>query len=356
MTAKGPSIFRFGTMTHVYSGGLASIICAIFLIRTERMRCVYEEGIRANSAKINDRYHQFRKMVVPSKQSLLVPVSVAMLFVVSISEGYAQNSTANYFTFVALIYPLWLFHFTILQFTALVQSTRCILTKLNWMLDAFLESLQKQTGGGQQQSKPEKDVLEHVTSSISQTAYIPSHELISGDRLTYMFIIHENVAKLAEHINAAYSLQIIAIVSVAFVNTLFAFFIETKLLFWNLQMHDLILQAARYAFEWIPGCLLIYYMLLVCASTHSEFFKSATLLHKLLQYKSNFFIDDQALFERSKAIALQLLHRKRVSLFDGSGLFQLDFTFIFSIFSAATSYLIVLLQFDLSKDLQKATL
>lgn len=101
------------------------------------------------------------------------------------------------------------------------------------MLDAFLESLQKQTGGGQQQSKPEKDVLEHVTSSISQTAYIPSHELISGDRLTYMFIIHENVAKLAEHINAAHSLQIIAIVSVAFVNTLFAFFIETKVRVWG---------------------------------------------------------------------------------------------------------------------------
>ncbi|XP_050094102.1 gustatory and pheromone receptor 33a-like [Anopheles aquasalis] len=356
IAAKGPSIFRFGMMTHVYSGVLGSIICALFLFRTERMRCVYQEAIRTNSAKVNDRYHQFRKMVVPSKQSWLVPASVVMLFAVSLSEGYAQHSTSNYFAFVALIYPLWLFHLTILQFTELVQSTRCILTKLNWMLDAFLESLQKQAAGGLQHANTEKDVLEHVTSAISQTAYISSHDLISGDRLTYMFIIHENVAKLAEYINAAHSLQVIAIVSVAFVNTLFAFFIETKLLFWNLHMYDLILQAARYAFEWIPGCLLIYYMLLVCASTHNELFKSATLLHKLLQYKSNFFIDDQALFERSKAIALQLLHRKRVSLFDGSGLFQLDFTFIFSIFSAATSYLIVLLQFDLSKDLQKATL
>ncbi|XP_052873625.1 gustatory and pheromone receptor 33a-like [Anopheles cruzii] len=221
------------------------------------------------------------------------------------------------------------------------------------MLDGFIESLQKQNAGGQQPA--EKDIFEKVTF-IKQRTSVPNHEHITGEQLTQMFIIHENVAKLAEYINSAYSLQVIAIVSVAFVNMLFAFFIETKLLFWNINMTDLIVQAARYGFEWIPGCLLIYYMLIVCASTHTELFKSATLLHKLLQYKSNIFIDDQPLFERAKAIALQLLHRKRVSLFDGSGLFKLDFTFIFSIFSAATSYLIVLLQFDLSKDLQKATL
>uniref|UniRef100_A0A182YRM4 Uncharacterized protein n=1 Tax=Anopheles stephensi TaxID=30069 RepID=A0A182YRM4_ANOST len=222
------------------------------------------------------------------------------------------------------------------------------------MLDAFLESLQRQSTPIVP-IKGEKKAL-HKVYPISRRPYVSEHELISGERLTYMFVIHENVAKLAEFINRAYSLQLIAIVTVTFVNTLFGFFIETKLLFWNYQMVDLILRACRYAFECIPACLLIYNMLVVCASTHTELFKSASLLHKLLQYKANYFIDDQALFERSKAIALQLLHRKRFPLFDGSGLFRLDFTFIFSVFSAATSYLIVLLQFDLSKDLKKAVI
>uniref|UniRef100_A0AAG5D3P6 Gustatory receptor n=1 Tax=Anopheles atroparvus TaxID=41427 RepID=A0AAG5D3P6_ANOAO len=262
---------RNGLMTQVYSGVLATVVCFVFLWRTEWMKSVYIEGIILNNAKINDRFYQFRNMQVPFKQSLLVPVSLTMLFVLSGCEAYAQHK----------------------------------------MLDAFLESLQRQSTGVQQ--RIEKGSTNKIHPA-DRRPYFAEHELISGDRLAYMFVIHENVAKLAEFINSAYSLQIIAIVTVTFVNTLFGFFIETKM------------------------------------------FKSASLLHKLLQYKSNYFIDDQALFERSKAIALQLLHRKRFSLFNGSGLFKLDFTFIFSIFSAATSYLIVLLQFDLSKDLQKATI
>ncbi|XP_053674103.1 putative gustatory receptor 28b [Anopheles nili] len=355
-SAHSPSIFKYALMTQVYSGILGAVICYAFLWRADRMKCVYIEGIQFSSTKINDRYFQFRNMLVPSKQSIIVPISLAMLLGLSVWEAYAQYMNESYFTIIAVIYPLWMFHVTILEFITMVKSTECILTKLNWMLDAFLENVQKQTLPGI--NNKGKDTKRSITKvhPASRRPFVHENELISGERLTYMFVIHENVAKLAEFINGAYSLQIIAIVTVTFVNTLFGFFIETKLLFWNYQMLELIFRACRYAFECIPACLVIYYMLIVCASTHTELFKSSSLLHKLLQYKSNYFIDDQALFERSKAIALQLLHRKRFSLFDGSGLFKLDFTFIFSIFSAATSYLIVLLQFDLSKDLESATM
>uniref|UniRef100_A0A182HPE3 Gustatory receptor n=1 Tax=Anopheles arabiensis TaxID=7173 RepID=A0A182HPE3_ANOAR len=350
--ANSPSIFKFAYMTQIYSGVLATIICYASLWRTDRMKCIYIEGIQGSNVKINDRYYQFRNMQIPIKYSILVPFSIGMLIILSVCEAYAHHG--YYFTIITIVYPLWMFHITILEFTTLVKSTECILTKLNWMLDTFLESLQRQSTPSVT-LKGEKNPTNKVYP-LNRRPFVQEHELISGERLTYMFVIHENVAKLAEFINGAYSTQIIAIVTVTFVNTLFGFFIVTKLLFWNYQMLDLILRACRYAFECIPACLLVYYMLIVCASTHSELFKSASLLHKLLQYKSNYFIDDQALFERSKAIALQLLHRKRFSLFDGSGLFRLDFTFIFSVFSAATSYLIVLLQFDLSKDLEKSTI
>uniref|UniRef100_A0A182NZR7 Gustatory receptor n=1 Tax=Anopheles epiroticus TaxID=199890 RepID=A0A182NZR7_9DIPT len=349
--AKSPSIFKYAYMTQVYSGVLGTVVCYATLWRTDRMKVVYFEGIQCSNMKINDRYYQFRNMEVPAKHSMLIPFSIGMLLILSFCEAYAQHTHGYYFTIITIVYPLWMFQVTILEFTTLVKSTECILTKLNWMMDAFLESLQRQTTPSVT-LKGEKKPLNKIYP-VNRRPYVQEHELISGERLTYMFVIHENVAKLAEFINGAYSVQIIAIVTVTFVNTLFGFFIETKLLFWNYQMIDLILRACRYAFECIPACLLIYCMLVVCASTNNEMFKSASLLHKLLQYKSNYFIDDQALFERSKAIALQLLHRKRFPLFDGSGLFRLDFTFIFSVFSAATSYLIVLLQFDLSKDLDK---
>uniref|UniRef100_A0A182WMA6 Gustatory receptor n=1 Tax=Anopheles minimus TaxID=112268 RepID=A0A182WMA6_9DIPT len=352
LSPNSPTIFNFAYMTQVCSGILGTIICYASLWRTDRMKCVFIDGILCSNRKINDRYYQFRNMQVPAKQSFLVPLSIGLLFVLSLSEAYAQYNKARYFAIIAIVYPLWMFQVTILEFTTLVKSAECVVTKLNWMLDAFLDSLQRQSTPNVS-AKGEKKALNKVYP-INRRPYVPEHELISGERLTYMFVVHENVAKLAEFINRAYSLQIIAIVTVTFVNTLFGFFIETKLLFWNYEMVDLILRACRYAFQCIPACLLIYNMLVVCAATHAELYKSASLLHKLLQYKANYFIDDQALFERSKAIALQLLHRKRFPLFDGSGLFRLDFTFIFSVFSAATSYLIVLLQFDLSKDLEKA--
>ncbi|XP_049296250.1 putative gustatory receptor 28a isoform X2 [Anopheles funestus] len=351
LSPNSPTIFNFAYMTQVCSGVLGTIICYASLLHTDRMKCVYVEGIQCSNTKINDRYYQFRNMQVPAKQCFIVPLSTGLLFVLSLCEAYAQYNKARYFAIVAILYPLWMFHVTILEFTTLVKSTECIVTKLNWMLDAFLDSLQRQSTPNVPATGEKKAV--NKVYPVERRSYIAEHELISGERLTYMFVIHENVAKLAEFINRAYSLQIIAIVTVTFVNTLFGFFIETKLLFWNYEMLDLILRACRYAFECIPACLLIYNMLVVCAATHNELFKSASLLHKLLQYKANYFIDDQALFERSKAIALQLLHRKRFALFDGSGLFKLDFTFIFSVFSAATSYLIVLLQFDLSKDLER---
>lgn len=94
------------------------------------------------------------------------------------------------------------------------------------MLDTFLESLQRQSTPSVT-LKGEKNPTNKVYP-LNRRPFVQEHELISGERLTYMFVIHENVAKLAEFINGAYSTQIIAIVTVTFVNTLFGFFIVTK--------------------------------------------------------------------------------------------------------------------------------
>lgn len=64
-------------------------------------------------------------------------------------------------------------------------------------------------------------------------------------------------------------------------------------------------------------------------------------------------INDEAYHGKMKSFTLQILHRKKVFNFHGLGLFKLDYTFIFSAVSAATSYLIVLLQFDMTSDFQK---
>ncbi|KAG5675397.1 hypothetical protein PVAND_005305 [Polypedilum vanderplanki] len=52
-------------------------------------------------------------------------------------------------------------------------------------------------------------------------------------------------------------------------------------------------------------------------------------------------------------ILFGIFFETKIFHFNGLGLFKLDYTFIFSAVSAATSYLIVLLQFDMNADFQK---
>lgn len=110
--------------------------------------------------------------------------------------------------------------------------------------------------------------------------------------------------------------------------------------------------------------------------TRDEAYDSALIVHKILQNKPVFMLNDEIFYNKMKSFTLQILHRKNTFNFNGLGLFQLDYTFIFSVInifeisrrpfklhlnefylflqavSAATSYLIVLLQFDLSADLK----
>lgn len=117
--------------------------------------------------------------------------------------------------------------------------------------------------------------------------------------------------------------------------------------------------------------LVIYTVLTICTKTREEAYESALIVHKILQNKPVFMLNDEIYYNKMKSFTLQILHRKNTFNFNGLGLFQLDYTFIFSVscvksdfqypeiytkwlqaVSAATSYLIVLLQFDLSSDLK----
>lgn len=82
--------FSIAYMTQIYSGVLATIICYASLWRTDRMKCIYIEGIQGSNVKINDRYYQYRNMQIPIKYSILVPFSIGMLIILSVCEAYAQ--------------------------------------------------------------------------------------------------------------------------------------------------------------------------------------------------------------------------------------------------------------------------
>ncbi|XP_037038933.1 gustatory and pheromone receptor 33a-like [Bradysia coprophila] len=167
-----------------------------------------------------------------------------------------------------------------------------------------------------------------------------------------LFALHDSLLDISEDINDVYAIQIVTFITVSFVTILFGFFFETKVIFWLWGKNtQLILIASSYLIWSVMTALIIYTILTICTKAREAAYESALIVHKILQNKPVFMLNDEIYYNKMKSFTLQILHRKNTFNFNGLGLFQLDYTFIFSAVSAATSYLIVLLQFDLTADL-----
>ncbi|XP_055704517.1 gustatory and pheromone receptor 33a-like [Phlebotomus papatasi] len=168
-------------------------------------------------------------------------------------------------------------------------------------------------------------------------------------RLNEMFILHDKLCDISEILNDAFSLQIVSTITAGFIIIIFGFFIETKVIFWAWgQNYTLILIATSYVIWGGINALMIYTMLACTTNTRETANAAALVVHKILQNKPAFMLNDEIYYNKMKSFTLQILHRKNTYHFNALGLFRLDYTFIFSAVSAATSYLIVLLQFDLT--------
>lgn len=172
-------------------------------------------------------------------------------------------------------------------------------------------------------------------------------------KLHDIFRAHDKLCDMAEAVNDLYSSQTVVCITCIFILLLFGFFFETKVLFyaWG-GATRLVFISTSYLLWGIISTLNVYLMLYLCTNTRDEANKSALIIHKVLQMKPAFMLNDEVYYNKMKSFTLQILHRKNILHFNGLGLFRLDYTFIFSAVSAATSYLIVLLQFDMSNELK----
>jgi 7tm Chemosensory receptor len=190
-------------------------------------------------------------------------------------------------------------------------------------------------------------------------------------KMNELFSLHERLFEVGEQINNAYGIQIVSFITATFLITLFGFFFEIKVLFWKDGSSSVLQKIALSYVLWsLMSCLIVYTVLTICKTTREEAHESALIIHVVLQNKPLFMLNDEIYYNKMKSFTLQILHRKNIFNFHGLGLFYLDYTFIFSVnsasfdflkdnesyvfflqaVSAATSYLIVLLQFDLAPD------
>ncbi|XP_055856180.1 gustatory and pheromone receptor 33a [Episyrphus balteatus] len=173
----------------------------------------------------------------------------------------------------------------------------------------------------------------------------------SEDCLVDLFHLHDRILTLSRITNHEYGAQTVPYMAVCFVLGLFAIFMETKV---NNVVRaygyvDVVIYTEMiYIFWSVITVVVAYVVLRLCCNANGYSRKSAMVVHEIMQKKPQFMMGNDLFYNKMKSFTLQYLHWEGFFQFNGIGMYALDYTFIFSTVSAATSYLIVLLQFDMT--------
>uniref|UniRef100_A0A1B0AAM5 Gustatory receptor n=1 Tax=Glossina pallidipes TaxID=7398 RepID=A0A1B0AAM5_GLOPL len=106
-------------------------------------------------------------------------------------------------------------------------------------------------------------------------------------------------------------------------------------------------------FIWSFVTMLVTYIVLrLCCNASGEAKQTAVIVQEIMRKRPAFMLGVDGNYNEMKSFLLQSLHWEEYFQYNAIGLFSLDYTLIFTMISAATSYLIVLLQVDISSILQ----
>lgn len=182
----------------------------------------------------------------------------------------------------------------------------------------------KSTNKTDKAETPKKEFLKEPSSyGFDQNLHLKLHEI---------FRVHDRLCDLAEELNECYSLQLVCCITSVFILLIFGFFFETKVVFWAWGgATKLMLISTSYLLWGVIASIVIYIVLFLCTAVRDSANRSALIIHKILQMKPAFMLNDETYYNKMKSFTLQILHRKNILHFNGLGLFRLDYTFIFSV-------------------------
>ncbi|XP_034099492.1 gustatory and pheromone receptor 33a [Drosophila albomicans] len=174
-------------------------------------------------------------------------------------------------------------------------------------------------------------------------------ESTSETNLPDLFKLHDKILSLSVLTNGEFGPQCVPYMAACFVVSIFGIFLETKVNF-IVGGKSPVLDYMTYLYViWsITTMVVAYIVLRLCCNANNHSKQSAMIVHEIMQKKPAFMLSNDLFYNKMKSFTLQFLHWEGYFQFNGIGLFALDYTFIFSTVSAATSYLIVLLQFDMT--------
>ncbi|KAH8419261.1 hypothetical protein KR222_000880 [Zaprionus bogoriensis] len=177
--------------------------------------------------------------------------------------------------------------------------------------------------------------------------------ITSESNLPHLFKLHDKILSLSVLTNGEFGPQCVPYMAACFVVSIFAIFLETKVNFIVSGKSSLLDYVTYLYVVWSFTTMIVAYIVLrLCCNANNHSKQSAMIVHEIMQKKPAFMLSNDLFYNKMKSFTLQFLHWEGYFQFNGIGLFALDYTFIFSTVSAATSYLIVLLQFDMTSILR----
>ncbi|KAF5270358.1 hypothetical protein FQR65_LT05546 [Abscondita terminalis] len=156
---------------------------------------------------------------------------------------------------------------------------------------------------------------------------------------------HKKLCDISETVNKAYSFQLLFMLMALFLNTIMTLF------YWAIQsvptnrteilVADVIYMNNKFVFGVLQVLVLVY----VCSSTTQEAKKTGTLIHDIMP-PSNVLQHREAIQIQLSCFSLQLANRN--IQFSACGVFLINETLIYSIIGAASAYLVIVIQFELT--------
>ncbi|KAK4883535.1 hypothetical protein RN001_006854 [Aquatica leii] len=158
---------------------------------------------------------------------------------------------------------------------------------------------------------------------------------------------HQKLCELSENVNKAYSFQLLFMLIALFLNSIMTLF------YWAIQsvpenktkifIADVIYMNNKFIFGVIQILILVY----VCSSTSEEAKKTSRLIHDIIP-PSNMLQNREALQIQLSCFSLQLANHNIE--FNACGIFSINESLIYSIIGAASAYLVIVIQFELSSN------
>lgn len=147
-----------------------------------------------------------------------------------------------------------------------------------------------------------------------------------------LFELHDRLMDIAECVNQCYSSNAIIYVTISFVYAMFGLFFEAKELFYDLpEGLNLSFMATSYIFWSLQFTMVIFILLRICQDTRDSAYETAIIVHKIFHKQPIFMLKCDNYYNKMKAFTINVLHRKNTFQFSGQGLFNFDYTFIFSV-------------------------